>query len=248
MGFRLISLQFATMAAWTLTLGWLVVSDHYQLFLAPRFKFLVVAGGVMSLLFALGSLARPEPSAARNQLIKGAFLVLPILFILAAGDSTLDDFALSKRGLTPVQSNPSAPATAPATPDAGNLTPVEKPGKDAGSKTLPVPVAISDLIRSWEDWDGRAVQVEGLFSETVVNHDELSAVFRYFITCCAADAMPVGVFLDRPQASDLETNDWVRVTGRVRKTQMDGFEVIFMEEARLEKQPKPSKNAAYIFD
>lgn len=113
---RLISLPFLVMTAWALTLAWLLGDMRFQLFLAPKFKVLIYAGAALSLLFALGAADRPG-GKQRDHIVKGLFLLLPILFIFSAGDSTLGNFALSKRGVSPVQtagSPPTPPENSPA--------------------------------------------------------------------------------------------------------------------------------------
>jgi hypothetical protein len=57
---RLISLHFFSMAAWAATLGYLIYNDNYQFFLAPKFGFLIAAGLVLSLIYAV-SLAGKVP-------------------------------------------------------------------------------------------------------------------------------------------------------------------------------------------
>ncbi|WDP91513.1 MAG: hypothetical protein HUN04_18135 [Desulfobacter sp.] len=225
------------MAAWAVTLGILIYDDNYQFFLAPKFEFLIVAGLVLSLIFAI-SLASTDINKDGDHIIKGLTLILPILFICSAGDSTLGNFALSKRTIKPLEttasdmqaSGPSASAKSPEVAD----------------HDIPL-VSISNLIRKWENYDGRRIQVEGLFANTVSGNESLSAVFRYFITCCAADAMPVGVFMVGQGDAGIKDNDWVIAGGRVQHRKIDGYDVIFMEVEGLEKKKKPSKNAAYIF-
>ena len=258
---RLICLPCLVMAAWTLTLAWLITEDRYTHFLAPKFHLLVYTGAVLSALFTLGAALQP-PQKSRDQLIRGLVLILPLLFILSAGDATLGSFAMSKRGISSGQ--PLAPASETKAPKAKqapqtaqssgvpsrrkDLTP--KPGTPAPETQAgqPLTIPIPQLIKNWEKYDGKIVRIEGIFSQTVVGHDELSAVFRYLITCCVADALPVGIFLDRASVEGLTGDDWVRASGRVNKVQLDGYSVIFMAKALVEKRTKPSKNAAYFFN
>jgi len=249
---RLICLPCLALSAWTLTLGWLIVDDRYTHFLAPKFQLLVYTGALLSLLFTLGAALQPQEST-RNQLVRGLILILPILFILSAGDATLGNFAMSKRGISSGRNVPSAPKSetpqtpdpaAPQTPLAASLPGPPEPQAQAGRAMA---ISISQLIKNWDDYDGKNISVEGIFSQSVVGHDELSAVFRYLITCCVADALPVGIFLERAAVEGLDGDDWVRASGRVSKVQLDGYWIIFMAPASVEKQKKPSKNAAYFF-
>lgn len=234
---RLISLPFLTMAAWAVTLGVLIYDDNYQFFLAPKFGFLVAAGLVLSVIFAV-SLAGAGINKDGDHTIKGLALMLPILFICSSGDSTLGSFALSKRTITPLETATSN-APSPGMPD-----PAERPDVVGNEFSL---VPISDLIRNWDRYEDRRIRVEGLFANTVSGNESLSAVFRYFISCCAADAMPVGVFMTGQGDSGIKDSEWVVAGGRVEYRKIDGYDVIYMEVESLEKRAKPTKNAAYIF-
>lgn len=225
------------LSAWFGTMAWLVRDDGFQVFLKPDFKWLVIAGMVISLVLVAGLLSSgiSQIPVQKQAWIKGLILLLPIGFIFSAGESTLGEYALSKRVMVAPQKKSSGPATeiSPGTAD---------------TISDPSMVSISSLIREFEKYDGKAVQVEGMFAQAIYGHDELSAVFRYFITCCAADAQPVGVFIPRPKNAALENNDWVRVSGKVDMRQMDGYDIIYMAVDTINAAKKPGKNAAYIFE
>jgi uncharacterized repeat protein (TIGR03943 family) len=234
---RLISLHFFSMAAWAATLGYLIYNDNYQFFLAPKFGFLIAAGLVLSLIYAV-SLAGKGITKNADHTIKGLVLILPILFICSAGSSTLGNFALSKRTMTPIETK--ASEMPPSVP------PISAESPEIADSDLPL-VSFSDLVRKWENYEGKRIRVEGLFANTVSGKDSFSVVFRYFISCCVADAMPVGVFMAGKQDSGIKDNDWVMAGGRVAYRKIDGYDVIFMTVERLEKKKKPSKNAVYIY-
>ncbi len=225
------------MAAWAATLGYLIYDDNYQFFLAPKFGFLIAAGLVLSLIYAV-SLAGTGINKNADHIIKGLTLVLPILFICSAGGSTLGNFALSKRTVTPIETK--APETQPSVSQISTESPATADGD------FPL-VPFSDLIRKWENYEGRRIRVEGMFANTVSGKDTFAVVFRYFISCCVADAMPVGVFMAGQKDSGIKDNEWVIAGGRVQYRKIDGYDVIFMKVESLEKKKKPSKNAVYIY-
>ena len=234
---RLISLHFFSMAAWAATLGYLIYDDNYQFFLAPKFGFLIAAGLVLSLIYAV-SLAGKGITKNADHTIKGLALILPILFIYSAGSSTLGNFALSKRTITPIETK--ALETQPSVP------PLSAESPESADSDLPL-VSFSDLIRKWENYDGKRIRVEGLFANTVSGEDSFSVVFRYFISCCVADAMPVGVFIAGQKDSGIKDNDWVIAGGKVQYRKIEGYDVIFMTLENLGKKEKPSKNAVYVY-
>jgi len=221
------------MTAWCLTLVWLCHDNQYQLFIAPKFGFLIYISMALSLMFVLG-IAKVNVLNRIDQSIKGMILVLPVLFIFSAGENTLGSFALSKRIMKPLQT------------DSIQELGVSPPPSTDAAKEFHL-VSISKLVRSWDTYNGKRISVEGLFSESVIDQKNLSAVFRYYISCCAADAMPVGVFIRHQKDTDIKNNDWVRVSGKVYMETMDEYEVIYMDVENIEKREKPSKNAAYIY-
>jgi uncharacterized repeat protein (TIGR03943 family) len=225
------------MAAWAATLGFLIYDNNYQFFLAPKFGFLIAAGLVLSLIYVV-SLIGTGINKNADHMIKGLTLVLPILFICSAGGSTLGNFALSKRTITPIEIK--ATETQPSVPSISAESP------ETADSDFPL-VSFSNLIRRWENYDGKRIRVEGLFANTVSGKDTFAVVFRYFISCCVADAMPVGVFIAGQKDSGIKDNDWVIAGGRVQYRQIDGYDVIFMTVENLEKKKKPSKNAVYIY-
>jgi len=234
---RLISLHFLSLAAWAATLGYLIYDDNYQFFLAPKFGFLIAGGLMLSVIYAV-SLIGTGINKNADHTIKGLVLVLPILFICSAGGSTLGNFALSKRTVTPIETK--ALETQPSVP------PISAESPETADSDFPL-VSFSDLIRKWEKYDGRRIRVEGLFANTASEKDTFSVVFRYFISCCVADAMPVGVFMSGQDNTDIKNNDWVIAGGRVQYRQIDGYDVVFMKVESLEKKKNPSKNAVYIY-
>ncbi|WP_022665989.1 TIGR03943 family putative permease subunit [Desulfospira joergensenii] len=227
------------MAAWAGMFIFLLIGGRYQLFLKPEFGFLVIGGLVISGLFLFGILDRGIPGG-RDTGIKALFLLLPILFIFSAGESTLGSYALSKRTLVAPDSG--TPASVEPVSREEEPNPLKTP--DTGPELTP----ISQLIFNWDKYKGKSVVLEGLFSGNIEGAPDLAAVYRYFVSCCAADAMPVGVFLARPGEIDIEENQWVRVAGQVTLKQLDGYEMIFMTLENIEIREKPSKNAAYLYN
>lgn len=229
------ALPLIALVAWTAGLVYLIVDDNYVLFLKPKFHALVWISLVIALVFIVsllpGTFSGTLPEQ-KHPWVKAMILVLPLVFIIGAGQSTLGTYALSKRPMASLpEKEPSALKTSPPVTESGEAL-----------------TSISTLVREFDRFSGKSVRLEGLFSGTVVNHDELSAVFRYFITCCAADAQPVGVFMNRVADDTIQDNSWVRVEGKVAVQELDGFQIIFMDLEKITPAEQPGKNAAYIYD
>ncbi len=235
---KLMIFPFWVLVIWAGLLCWLLFDVRYLLFLSPKFSFLIYTSLILSLLFAF-SFSMTNAPQIKDEFSKGMILLLPVYFIIAVQDNTLGNYALSKRTLTPLQTHLAQNNQSNEKDTASGSEPV------SGEYPL---VSMTQLIRNWETYAGKSVCVEGIFSESIVNHEELAAVFRYIISCCAADAQPIGVFMSSKLPGEaLKNNDWVRASGKVRMTDLDGYRVVYMDVESVEKKEKPSKNAVYIF-
>ena len=76
------------------------------------------------------------------------------------------------------------------------------------------------LLETAEALDGRTITVYGFvyYDESFPQHTVL--VSRLMINCCAADAATVGFHVKIEVGSDLEINEWIRVTGTIQTIEM----------------------------
>jgi len=236
-------LPLAVFLIWLATLSWLLHDDNFQLFLKPAFKGLVSAGVMFSLVLCAGlvvHLFQPDHTGTvEHSWLNGLILLLPVMFIFPAAQNTLGEYAMQKRSMAASAVQREQPTTS----NPGSLYPATDtaPGQDKD-------ISITTLVRKFDWFDGKQVSIQGLFAKTVSGHDELSAVFRYLITCCVADAQPVGVFISSRTGAGLENNQWVRVKGRVELRKMDGFDVIFMDADDLQPIEIPNKKSVYLYN
>ncbi|MFH2092763.1 MAG: TIGR03943 family protein [Pseudomonadota bacterium] len=227
-----VSMPFAVMAAWVITSGVLIYNNRYYLFLKPQFGILIYLSLFICSLFAVSFLFSKTKHHAQDSMIKGMITLLPIAFIFAAGDNTLGSYALSKRTMAaPLKT------TRMTAPEA-----IQKKAAETLDMSIP------RLTQEWDTYKGSKVSVEGLFYEPVGKNKDMAIVFRYLITCCAADAQPIGLVIKKDNNLQIKNNDWVRVTGVVHEEQIDGNLVIFMELEHIEKTIMPSKSAAYFYN
>lgn len=241
-------LPLTAFSIWMITFSWLLWDDNFQFFLKPSFKGLVIAGLVFSVSLWIGlavhMFSSKHPGTVKHSWINGLILVLPVLFIFPAGQNTLGEYAMQKRSMagSAVQREERATSDQVASDPS---TAIQAHDTEAGQDK---DISISTLIREFDRFDGKRVSIQGLFAKNVSGHDELSAVFRYLITCCVADAMPVGVFVSSGAAAGIENNQWVRAEGKVELRKMDGFDVIFMDADNLHPLEIPDKRAVYIYN
>ncbi|MCM8804404.1 MAG: hypothetical protein NC833_04025 [Candidatus Omnitrophica bacterium] len=66
-------------------------------------------------------------------------------------------------------------------------------------------------------------------------------LIRFLITCCAADAIPLGVEVEYKNIEDLKNEDWVKIKGKVKIK--DGKVIICGEN--IEKIQPPTNPYLY---
>ena len=192
--------------AWGALFGWLWLTGESVRYLGPRTQWVVPVGAVGLTLAAAGYLraTRHEPSARARplELLGLVALIVPILAAATLAHAQLGSLAasnkLSSRGI-----DPSALARL-ASRDAHDIgfLQLNAAGRDSG------------LSRELGLSEGSPVRLLGFVSSEPSGGApyELS---RFYITCCVADAVPVGVHVLKGAAGHVQVrrNDWLDVTG-----------------------------------
>lgn len=104
---------------------------------------------------------------------------------------------------------------------------------------------IIDWLRSFQaEPDPAAFQGQEAHVIGFVYRDERFAedsfmVGRFIVSCCVADAAPVGLIVQTPQAGELASDQWIEVSGHFEQGEFDGFEmpVLIADEIVLTDPP-----------
>ncbi len=229
-----LSLRNMVLLIWIATFAYLILDDNYTLFIRPDFGFLIYTGFFISTLFFISSFFSKQKQSSDGGFGRALIILLPVVFIFITGDHTLSSFALSKRTLM-------APVPAADTPGSAEMSETERPSDQ------PIDTTLSELLRKWKSFSGKTVTLQGLLHATLEDNDTYALVFKYFITCCVADAVPVGIFVKKEKLQGFSDDDWVEVTGSVDLMKLKGYDVILMTLDTIKKVDKPSKGSAYMF-
>jgi putative membrane protein len=196
------------LVAWGALFGWLWLSGESVRYLGPRTQWVVPVGAIGLTLAAVAYLraTRDVPSAGAPPLELAGLvaLVVPILAAATLAHAQLGSLAasnkLSSRGIDPAALARLASKDAHA---IGFLQ-LNAAGRDVGlSRELGLapgtPVRLVGFVSS-EPHGGRPFELS-----------------RFYITCCVADAVPVGVHVARGAVRRLEVkrDDWLEVTGEL---------------------------------
>jgi uncharacterized repeat protein (TIGR03943 family) len=196
------SIRALALVAWASVFAWLWVSGESVRYLGPRTQWVVPVGALGLTLAAAGYLLTtradtPARLGLREGLGLGA-LVLPVLAAAVLANAQLGALAasnkLSSRG---IDSSALARLASRDAKHVGFLQ-LNAAGRDQG------------LTRELGLAEGRSVELTGFVSKT----GRPFTLSRFYITCCVADAVPIGVrVLPRKKDGGLERDDWIDVTG-----------------------------------
>lgn len=116
-----------------------------------------------------------------------------------------------------------------------------------------MPLQIIDMLYALqmpsyrEEFEGKEVEMIGQYLPMTTGNpkgDRFQAI-RMFITCCAADAKPVGVTICYPKPLSVPEMEWVKITGKPTFPMEGGRRTAILEAAKVEPCPAPSEPFVY---
>jgi uncharacterized repeat protein (TIGR03943 family) len=116
-----------------------------------------------------------------------------------------------------------------------------------------MPIQVIDLLYAIQmpsyrsEFEGKQVELTGQFVPLTTGNpkgDRFQAI-RMFITCCAADAKPVGVTIQYPKPLNLSEMSWVKITGKPTFPMEGGRRTAILEATKVEECPAPAEPFVY---
>jgi uncharacterized membrane protein YcgQ (UPF0703/DUF1980 family) len=98
-----------------------------------------------------------------------------------------------------------------------------------------------------EDFENKPIELTGQFVPLTAGNpkgDRFQAI-RLFITCCAADAKPVGVTVQYPKTLKIPEMGWIRVTGISTFPMEGGRRTAVLMATKVEECPAPEEPFVY---
>ena len=92
---------------------------------------------------------------------------------------------------------------------------------------------------------GREAHVTGFVFRDASHAPDRFMVSRFIITCCVADAIPVGLPVRWPDAATLAMDQWVEVTGPIALEQVDGETIPYIDAIAVVAVDPPSQPYLY---
>lgn len=94
---------------------------------------------------------------------------------------------------------------------------------------------------------GEAVKVTGFVYRDERFGQEQFMVSRFVLSCCAADAAPLGMVVHWSESGQLEADQWVEVTGTLEPGEFGGEPMPFIRAATVTPTEIPSQPYLYPF-
>ena len=224
--------------AWFFILADLLPAGAYEAFLRPEFGVLLAVALPVLLGFLVVDLARPPapPQDVFGESLRVLILALPLAYLAISRDVALDSSAFENRWTGPA-------GTAAAS--AGGTPPETPPAPESA-------VQEADLVGLC--WNSPAYEAQTVAVEGMLRHEPGVAaryggngwlLYRFVISCCAADAQPVAVMLTGDMATNWDNDAWVRATGRFTLRPDEPRPVPILELEALAPMPKPRNPYLY---
>jgi putative membrane protein len=219
--------QAGVLLAWLGTYLWLLAGNRYQEYLAPALRPLLVGALVVLAVLSIAAMlpaARAQHSARGVTIwVRGVIMILPLLYMGASHNYALDSYAAGKRslGATRIPGNAIIRRARPASHQLGGE------------------LTITEILADRDRQVGQHVITEGMVFRGKDVPPGCFALFRFVITCCAADAQPAAVLVSYPSPERLESDEWLRVEGRLTLKEVDGEAAACIEADRVTPIPPP---------
>jgi uncharacterized repeat protein (TIGR03943 family) len=195
------SIRSLALVAWAGVFAWLWLTGESVRYLGPRTQWVVPVGAIGLTFAAAGYLFATRADTPRRLSLREGLgltaLVFPVLAAAVLANAQLGALAasnkLSSRGID------SAALARLASRDAKHVgfLQLNAAGRDDG------------LTRELGLAAGRSVELTGFVSKT----GRPFTLSRFYITCCVADAVPIGVRVLPRAGAKLDRDDWISVTG-----------------------------------
>jgi uncharacterized repeat protein (TIGR03943 family) len=234
------SLQLLTCGFWCVTLVWLLAADRYRSFLAPGFWPLVAIGAILFAAFGLALWRFPTAghAAPGGEGLRLAILILPLAFLYAVPAPVAGSYALENRaGLRSLRQAPGAAGGPGQTGAASGDSDV----RGAVDATKATPMSLVQLAMEFPENVHQRVSIEGMVYTPQEVPQGCAVLFRFVISCCAADAQPLAILIRGEGAEKLAKDTWVRVEGVIGTTKIEGRDVPTLAVEHLEKIAPPGE-------
>lgn len=223
---RRIAVRFVLLFAWAGFFTWLWFSGEMVRYLGPRTYWVIPFGALTLGAAALAHIPwlrgdRDEP-VRRSDLVSGVIVIAPLLLVLAVPRPDLGSLAVSRKASFGGGGGPAL--AVPGAEDDGEVQFIDfHYANESEEYALKAGVVENEIVH-----------LTGFVTDVASDRLRLS---RFYVSCCAADAVPYSAEVMRSsRMTGYEKDQWLRVRGRIA-TDDDGKYVV--EPTMIEPVTEP---------
>ena len=212
---------------WTCSLAYLLFTQRYTGFLRPEFGLLLGIALFISVWFTVVSMRGERGRRIDfSGIMRALVLVVPILYLMIMPEATLGTDSFKKRFIDPnfMASGRPAESNLPVFDSEKRSEPsLELENEKESAQERLEEATILEILTNAARYQEKRVSVIGM-----IFHDEQgkklylgknkTVLYRFQISCCAADALPFGIIVDSEHAAEFKNDQWVRVEGTFKMT------------------------------
>ena len=243
----------AVFATWTGFLIYILASQRYVAFLRPEFGTLLALAHFIAMGFMLAAMIRPKAAETdTSAVLRSLVLLVPVLYYAAMPEAMLGNQAFKKRFIGTNNGAISRQSPFMLSPQGSeNVPDIASPSKEieGTQQETPQERTILEIFLNPNFYKGQRVIITGMIlrDEQLKPHfgGRDTAVYRFLINCCAADALPLAIALDWDQPDAFGNDQWVQVDGVFDLHQIKGKPVPMVSKPRIKLVAAPA--IPYLF-
>lgn len=201
---------------WTGYLVYLLASQRYIVYLRPEFGVLLAVAHFVALGFMIAAIDRPKTKDMNiSAVFRALVLLVPIMYSIAVPDAMLGNHAFKKRfiGINNSEICSQLTCSVPLEDPPANSDLSRQSGQD---NMLQEPTILQLFLNPYF-YKGQRVVVTGMILQDKQLKSQLggnhTAIYRFLVNCCAADAVPLTIALNSAPATNVSADQWVKVDG-----------------------------------
>lgn len=182
-------------------------------------------------------------------IFKTLVLLLPLAVVLFGQNNHYTMSTINNRGIVQdISKLPAAKASESAAP-----LPKTPTSDHAATSAAAMSIQVIDLLYAVqmptyrEDFEGKQVELIGQFVPLTTGNPKGNRfqVIRLFMTCCAADAKPVGATVQYDKPLKVSEMGWVKITGVPTFPMEGGRRTAVLVASKVEECPAPAEPFVY---
>ena len=207
----------------------ITIGQKYLAYLLnPNLWWLVICAALIFLVFLAVNCARATSNRLEVSLLRQfpslLILLIPLLFFFQFKDARFDNETFKKRSISTEE----------------GFRQSERVVSEQKTEENSTDTSLIELNFNNEKYLGKEVEA---ICQTFADDrlpEGIVMCYRYLMTCCAADAMPIFVFIEHAENVVIENDKWIRVKGVLSMKKNSGVEVPLISLDSLEYVEEPS--------